>query len=776
MIKSKSIINGKIIISLFLLFSLIFFLPFTNAVISSKTIFNTYQDLHFQYEFDDVILTQKDDDLWEVKIEGLSKSNDYDKPKLPVKSINILLPYATSIKNIKITSPQTQLVKNGIEIVKGTHVVPLSPMKLNSEYQNLEKKQSDVKDSTPTPQFEIIGINKFRGFSILSLNLYPVQFQQKSGELVFSKQLNIDIQLKDFNREIPLRFTDDDKELVSKKVVNPKLINTYEEKEEFNGLFSKEEYKYVVITGEKFTNIDDEFSFEYFIEYKNNKGVTATIVTVEDIINNPDYSVDGLWGDNNPDNPFYQTPIINDKDIFDDTQARIRNFIRYAHMNWGTDYILLAGDSDTNNPNDIIVPHRGLFADERGLPLHGTLAYETDDLPSDVYYACLDGNFNYDCDTHFGEAPKFNSLDDSIDEADLFAEVWVGRACVDSKEEVSNFVQKTVKYDQLFYDDYFSRILFLGEYLGQQFFSPWGGGYKDLIEPIIPDEYNLTKLYERDGTFDPDYYWYLLNEEPPLIINHDGHGSPTSAMKLTCRSIEQLTNDKYYFIYSHTCLAGSFDNCWPPDTYYSQDCVAEYFTVEIPHGAIGVVMNSRYGLGSEDSLESPSGAYDESFFKGVFEQNIRNLGPANHYAKEDHIWEINENGMRWAYYETNLFGDPEISIKNPKPNVNVDLIITKPVDGSVLYINDGSPIQISFLTMPFIIGGITISVEATTQPEKLIDSVSFNINNVTEFIDDTEPYEYFFDTSKKGIQEIKIIAQTIYEDYAEEKLEIFNLW
>ena len=84
-------------------------------------------------------------------------------------------------------------------------------------------------------------------------------------------------------------------------------------------------------------------------------------------------------------------------------------------MTWDTKYVLLAGDSDTNNKKDIIVPHRGLFADGQGLPLTGTLEYETDDIPSDVYYACLDGNFNYDEDSHFGDAPKFNLRDDTLD-------------------------------------------------------------------------------------------------------------------------------------------------------------------------------------------------------------------------------------------------------------------------------------------------------------------------------------------------------------------------
>ena len=101
--------------------------------------------------------------------------------------------------------------------------------------------------------------------------------------------------------------------------------------------------------------------------------------------------------------------------------------------------------------------------------------------------------------------------------------------------------------------------------------------------------------------------------------------------------------------------------------------------METEHGAIAVIMNSRYGLGSEDSPESPSGLYDESFFKGVFEKDIRQFGPANHYSKEDHIWHVNENGMRWAFYETNLLGDPELAFKDPSPQVSVSVEITNPI-------------------------------------------------------------------------------------------------
>jgi len=762
-------------ISMFFLFSFMVLLPFSNMTITTSSFQSQdSSSLIYEYSFDQPQLIQKTDNLWTIEIENLKNSNTIEKPMLPVQPLRLLLPYGTTIEQITVQKENPVLLKKNNRLTTGTNLILIS-----QEEQFNDKNQIIPEDSLEntdifTSSYENLGIFTLHGCPILLLNLYPIQYQASTGEIFFSEKLSVELTLTKNDHKNELRLTPEDKKTILHRIDNPSILNSYQTKST-NKLSTNEHYKYVIITSEEFVDINEVYTFADFVEYKNKKGVNATIVTVEEITSNPDYAVDGIWGDNNKDNPFYQTPIIGDKKVFDDTQARVRNFIRYAYTNWGTEYVLLAGDSDTNNPSDIIVPHRGLFADEHGLPLESTLDYETDDLPSDVYYACLDGNFNYDGDTHFGEAPKFNDEDDTIDEADLFAEVSVGRACIDSAEEVANFVQKTIQYDNLFYDDYFKRILFLGEHLGGQFYFPYGGSYKDLIEPILPDTYELTKLYQRDDTFDMETYWHLLNEEPPLIINHDGHGSPTSAMKLSCSVIEQISNDRYYFIYSHTCLAGSFDNHWPPDTYYETDCVAEYFTVETPHGAIGVIMNSRYGLGSQHTAESPSGAYDESFFKAIFEENIRKLGPANHYSKEAHANRINENGMRWAFYETNLFGDPEIEIKDPNPSVDVDVFITQPTQPG-LYLNDNPPIQLSFLNQPCILGEITIDVDATTQPENNLAQVIFLIDNQTIFIDEEPPYEYKWNPTKKGIQTIQVIAESIYNDTQLDTQSVFVFW
>jgi hypothetical protein len=218
---------------------------------------------------------------------------------------------------------------------------------------------------------------------------------------------------------------------------------------------------------------------------------------------------------------------------------------------------------------------------------------------------------------------------------------------------------KTIIYEATS-DPYLQDILLVGEHLGFPGVSEWGGNYKDLLLPYIPGSYNVDTLYDRDL---PEFWTKydimdIINTDTPHIINHDGHSYYGYNMRMVNNDVDSLTNDKYFFVYSHGCMAGGFDN---PDGY---DCIAEHFTVKTTHGAIGGIWNARFGLGSNNTLDSPSGAYDISFFKALFVEGIGEMGRASHYSKEDNIPRINENGMRWCFYETNLFGDPEISFFN----------------------------------------------------------------------------------------------------------------
>ena len=618
-------------------------------------------NLIFSLEFDFPEPIVIDDIVDSVKMGDLPVQYDLNLPCLPVKPVRILLPAGTVYEDIFVETSTKVNIGYDFDLKTGSRVIPL----IEGIDSDLYLQENKVSDDYEYSKFSVVGVYSCRGFSILHVNLYPVLYNPLDGEISYFDSMKVIVKTKNAEEKTAFRGTVDDFDLVESLVDNPEFVTSYGD---VNYNTFMEDYEYVIITSEEFKDSQVENNLQDLVDSKVSRGISAGIFTVEDIVSDPDYSVSGVWGDDNPSNPFYQSEITGSVNIFDDTPARIRNFIRHAYSEWGTNYVLLAGDADVVVPEDNIIPLRGLFANESGLPLEGMiLAEEEDDIPSDVYYACLDGNFNYDCDVHFGECASRNSAA-SIDEADLYSEVWVGRACIDSEYELSNFVRKTLSYQENG-DSYLSEILFVGEDLGFPGVSRWGGNYKDVLvdEGLVPSDYTLTRFYDRDyeyNSWSPQELVDQINNNNPHLINHDGHGNHFYIFKSHGNMLEGLTNENLFFLYSHSCLTGSFDNynCW--SGYKDYDCIAEYVTVELEHGAFACILNARYGLGSENSLESPSGAYDESFYEALFVEGIRQLGAASHYSKEDNIWRIDDNGLRWCFYQTNLFGDPELSIKN----------------------------------------------------------------------------------------------------------------
>ena len=360
-----------------------------------------------------------------VTIDDLPNTHDSGRPCLPFKPLKILLPRGKTVKNINVQTGESFVLGYDFDVEVAGYNCPLSKVSKSEITSSLSSYDYVV--------FEEVGTYVCHGFLILHLNLYPVRYEPETGELSYYNNMEVLVETEDSNTGSALRGLPEDYDLVSGIVDNPSIIDTYAEVDGESSFV--EDYEYVIITSERFADYDGEYSFQTLINSKLAKGVTARIVTVEEIVNNPSlYGVNGVWGDNNQDNPFIKYIIYKNLDYFDDTSARIRNFIRHAYMEWGTKYVLLGGDADEIKPEDNIVPLRGLFANESGLPLvNGEWSEEEDDIPSDVYYACLDGSFNVDLDEHFGESKDRCTHHSKSDEADLYAEVYVGRACVDSE-------------------------------------------------------------------------------------------------------------------------------------------------------------------------------------------------------------------------------------------------------------------------------------------------------------------------------------------------------
>jgi hypothetical protein len=114
-----------------------------------------------------------------------------------------------------------------------------------------------------------------------------------------------------------------------------------------------------------------------------------------------------------------------------DDAERVRLFLRDAHANWQTRFVLLGGD-------DPFVPARWVFL---RLDLGASLPDRY--ITTDQYFACLTGDWNADGDSLWGETPRPN-LGEPGDSVSFVPDLVVGRAPVFSPASAQVFVQKTL--------------------------------------------------------------------------------------------------------------------------------------------------------------------------------------------------------------------------------------------------------------------------------------------------------------------------------------------
>ena len=541
-----------------------------------------------------------------VSMPGCPNGGNAGQPALPARGAHILLPPGTDVSSIEIVRGER------ISLGEGYYVEPVPrPVRLSA---GPGAASPPVPDSAiyasdrafPGKEFKEIGTHRFRGYGILVLKLQPVQYVPTSGELYYYPRLTVIVNTVDTGRRPALfRGLREDEAEVRSRVDNPAVADTYA----VAGMRGERSFSLLILTTPSLAD-----GFEPLKVYHDANGMPTEIHTTDDV------------GSTNPDD--------------------VRDYVTERYSTDGIEYLIVGGDDD-------VIPAKDLYVD--GI----------NDMPGDLYFGCLDGTWNYDGDSHWGEPTDGEGGGD----VDLVAEVYVGRAAVGNTTEIERFVDKTIWY--LSYEHTQpEKVLLVGEYLGFGGVAEYGGNYLDeLIDGsdahgyvtvgFPSDDFTIDTLYDRDW---PGNDWPQSEIEARInagqhIVNHLGHGSPDYAMKLYSSDVlNDLTNEDLCFVYSQTCSAGHFDGT---------DCWAETIHIKTDYGAFGVVMNARSGYGEFESTDGPSQRYDREFWDAVFnpDEDKPELGRANQDSKEDNLYRIGEDCMRWCYYELNLFGDPTVAVR-----------------------------------------------------------------------------------------------------------------
>jgi len=569
----------------------------------------------------------------QVNVPGCQQLLRTGAPILPFRTVRLLIPPGTRVQAVFTEVREPARVLPGFWRI-GHARPPVTPTRERHLFQ-----QNDIdtgpdpaiyssSDPYPAVRAELTSVQRMGDYNVAFVRVYPVQYKPAMGELEFAGRLTVvlDVTKSPVQTDsIPARAKHCARQHIEHMIDNPALLAEYDQRPVAKLQAIAPSFDYLLITRSNLVQ-----AFSPLITAKAAIGLAPIVQTVESIA----ASYAGR-----------------------DLPEQIRNYIRYAYTNWGVTYVLLGGDVST-------VPCRYAYV---GM---GSLVPGQPLVPTDTYFACLDGSWNGDGDSRWGEP---DDGDDGGD-VDLLSEVFVGRAPVDTPAETMIFVEKTIRYAANGHP-WPDTALFLAEILSETSNGLAQGG--DMFDPLLPlfADYRITWLddrFTRPRWTKADAIM-ALNQSPHLVLLN-GHGNDFTLIGLEnypARAVETadldaLTNAYPFLAYSVGCNVGQFDN-----DRYSPDSIGEELLKRNNHGAFAAILNSRLGWYDSQDEAKYSGEFQRQFFYQLLTREPHHLGVANQLAKQDLIAHVESGGImtyRWCYYEITLFGDPHAEWQMPIPS------------------------------------------------------------------------------------------------------------
>ncbi len=571
-----------------------------------------------------------------ITFDGTYPAGKLGGPMLPFQGAEILLPPGEAVDWIEIQRCNPATLDGSFRLFPQQPVRPLSEPGATEFLIDSTVYGSDVR--LPEDMAPAFSTHYANGISIAVGAFTPMTYIPGSGTVTYYQSVTVRVHTEstmESRRALEMLPTSERVlEAAAARTDNPKALTSYAPRS------TDGEYDYLIIT--KNTYVDD---FQPLADFHTRRGIRTEIKTVEFIDSN--YS--GV-----------------------DAADRVRACIIYEYQNHGIQWVLLGGDADGehDDPSGKVVPYRGLYCG-----VQSSSFYEDYHIPSDCYFAGLDGNWNNDGDNRWGEPG----------EEDFYGEVAVARAPVDCEAEIANFITKTTRYQSEPVSAEVRDVLLLGEYLWADPLT-WGGDYMDELDGVctnngfttqgIPTSYPIQRLYDKTTGWDE---WDLMATVNSGLhfIHHLGHSNTWYTMKMWDTDVTDVnfTNNgidhSYCIVFTQGCLGGAFDNYYGGD-WYSDDCIAEDM-LSINHYAAAVIANSRYGWFTEGTTNGPSQHFHREFADALYGEGITTLGGAITRCKAetapfvDLPDEYEPGAHRWCFYCSNAMGDAAMDLWTDTP-------------------------------------------------------------------------------------------------------------
>jgi len=389
-----------------------------------------------------------------------------------------------------------------------------------------------------------------------------------------------------------------------------------------------------------------------------------------------------------------------------DLAERVRLFLRDAHANWGTQFVLLGGDEN-------VVPMRHAFIPQG--PSLGDIL-----LATDQYYACLDGSWNADGDGLWGENPRGVEPGDDVD---CFPELFVGRAPVGNAAEAAAFVHRTLAYERRLATATPRSVLLAAEILGSSNDHAYA---TEALRPGFESDpsRSILRLYENSAAWPgslPESRTALLralDDGVDLVVLLGG--GLQGFISAGVDPVDLVTSEDFFGLMN---APPSSENAARYPIVYVISCGTTgpgdplsngHALLRAPQGGAVAVLGSS-------NLQFLQVAYDlmEQFFDRAVGATSVPIGKALAGAIAATSSAVTQNGIRLTTQGTVLFGDPALHVDPPSAgNAVPGMVRLRRARGGLTdqsitrHQRESSPVEIPVATGPHRKGGAEASIEA----------------------------------------------------------------
>ena len=594
---------------LFVVFTLAYF-----AQLHAETVTGTYTFDHYQ-------ISQSGRGYVSFSLDNATVMGVFGEPALPYVPIALAIPFGTKAVGCDIQFSDEVTVPGEVQILpfQGYRIMsqPAAPAYLRNE--------AVYASNAPYPKScaGSIRTQYLNGYGIAVTLFTPVRYNPAARRLSFYRTARVTIHTQKADAPVQRRMIHSAPEkaaLVKSLVRNPHIIDTYP------ATRAQNQYDMLIVTTAEYKD-----SFRDLIDYYASLKLKTKVILTTDI------TAGGR-----------------------DVQEKIRNCIIEEYAANKILYVLLGGDVQ-------VIPPRKLTCTMITSPPNSQKV--TDDIPADLYFCTLDGNWDKNNNNVFGERADQDSID-------LYPDLALGRMCFKDHGELANMIRKNLSYQKEPVKTELNKPLLFGEYLDEVTLSKSSlellvGHHEEdgYVTDGIPSASNkIDRFYElEEDEINTRMSISKLNEGHTTIY-HCGHAWSNVGLKLMWSDITEANfkaldgkNHNYPVIYSLGCRCGGFDH---------YDCILEHM-INLSVFAVTVIGNSRYGIYLSGQTEGPSFHMQREFVNGLYSKNITRIGDAFTYGRSTYVpyvsYMIEEQSpdsgcCRWAYYTVNLLGDPAMTV------------------------------------------------------------------------------------------------------------------